>query len=226
MRATDLTTKRAILGEFARRGSARVLGVAVAVLAAARATVGDFGRGDLLAIGVTVLITGSVEWTIHTHLLHAPEDSWVSRTLHTGDGHRQHHLDPPDVDWILLRTVDAAVFVAMFGLFTAAWSVPLMWASGSSVTGGFLTAYLCAAAGLLHYEWVHLMVHTRYRATSRYYRNLDRRHRLHHFRNEHYWMGVTSHTGDRLMRTLPRERTDVPLSPTARTLAGSDANPD
>jgi len=218
VRGTDLSTKRQIAAEFARRGSARVLAVAVVVLVTVRLLVGDFGSGDVIAIATTVLITGSVEWVIHRFLLHAPEESWISRTLQTGDGHRRHHLDPPDVDWLLLPTLDAALFVFSFGVFTAAWSVPLMWLTGSSVVGGFLTAYVCAAIGLLHYEWVHLMVHTRYRARSFYYRNLDRRHRLHHYRNERYWLGVTSHTGDRLMRTLPKERTDVPLSPTARTL--------
>jgi sterol desaturase/sphingolipid hydroxylase (fatty acid hydroxylase superfamily) len=99
--------------------------------------------------------------------------------------------------------------------------MPLMWLSGSSILGGFLTAWLLAAAGLLHYEFVHLMVHTRYRPHTRYYRGLARHHRLHHFRNERYWLGVTSNSGDRLMRTLPADRGDVPLSDTARTLGNS-----
>ena len=73
---------------------------------------------------------------------------------------------------------------------------------------------------MAHYEWVHLLVHTRYRPRSRYYRRLARNHRLHHYRNEDYWLGVTSNLGDRLLRTYPTHKTDVPLSPTARTLAG------
>ena len=70
-----------------------------------------------------------------------------------------------------------------------------------------------------HYEWVHLIVHTRYRPKGRYYRRLARNHRLHHFRNENYWLGITSNSGDRLLNTLPKHTTDVPLSDTARTLA-------
>jgi hypothetical protein len=35
--------------------------------------------------------------------------------------------------------------------------------------------------------------------------------------NEHYWFGVTSTVGDHLLRTTP-EQSDVPKSPTARTL--------
>jgi hypothetical protein len=220
-RADELSTKRQIWRFFVTCGSARVLAIAAAILLAARLLVGGYGRGDLIAIGTTLLITGTVEWIIHRFLLHAPLDSWLTRTLGTGTGHHRHHLDPPATEWLLLRTVDAGVFVTLFGLVTAAWAVPLMWITGSSIVGGFLTAWWCAAIGLLHYEFVHLMQHTRYRPRSRYYRRLDRHHRLHHFRNEHYWLGITSVSGDRLLRTMP-DRAEVPLSETARTLGIAD----
>jgi hypothetical protein len=221
-RATDLATKREILALFATTGSARVLAAAAFILAGSRLVVGDWGRGDAIVVAATFVITGPVEWVIHKYLLHAPEDAWSSRTLGTGSGHRQHHLDPPDIGWLLLRTVDAGVFVTAFGLVTACWTVPLLWITGSALLGPFLTAWACVAIGLLHYEWVHLMVHTRYRPRTPYYRRLARNHRLHHFRNEHYWLGVTSNSGDRLLRTYPASKTDVPLSETARTL-GVDA---
>lgn len=219
LRANDLGTKRETAAVYFRRGSAQVLLAVGFVLLAVRLLVGGFGRGDLIAIAATIAMTGTVEWIIHKYLLHAPEDSWTSRRLGTGAGHREHHLDPTQLDWLLLRGIDAAVFVTAFGVVTAAWSVPLMWITGSSIVGGYLTAWTCAAFGLAHYEWVHLLVHTRYRPTTRYYRNLARNHRLHHFRNENYWLGVTSNSGDRLLRTLPAHKSDVPLSDTARTLA-------
>ena len=78
----------------------------------------------------------------------------------------------------MLRGLDAGVFITAFGVVTAAWSLPLMWITGASLTAGFLTAWTCAAIGLLHYEMVHLMVHTRYRPTLPYYRSLTRNHRL------------------------------------------------
>jgi hypothetical protein len=221
VRADRLGTKREIAGVYVRRGSARVLIVATLLLGTARLAVGGFGRGDAIALGVTIAITGTVEWVIHRFLLHAPEDAWTSRTLGTGAGHRRHHLDPPDIEWLMLRGVDAAVFVTAFGAVTAAWSLPLMWVSGSALLGPFLTAWTLAAIGLAHYEWVHLMVHTRYRPRTRYYRRLARNHRLHHYRNERYWLGVTSNSGDRLLRTYPRHKVDVPLSDTARTLGAS-----
>lgn len=225
VRSDDLSTKHEIFSVFRRTGSAGVLAIVVVALALARVWLGGpIGRGDLIALGATIALTGPVEWIIHLYLLHAPADAWVSRKLGTGAGHRRHHLDPPDVDYLLLRGVDAAINAAALGAITAMWSVPLMWLTGSSVVGGFLTGWTLATLGLLHYEWVHLLVHTRYRPRTRYYRTLERRHRLHHFRNERYWLGVTSNTGDRLFRTLPRDRSDVPLSPTARTLSPSGSD--
>jgi sterol desaturase/sphingolipid hydroxylase (fatty acid hydroxylase superfamily) len=224
IRSDDLSTKREIYRVFRRTGSARVLAALVVALGVLRIMLGGpFGRGDAIALVATIALTGPVEWIIHLRLLHAPPDSWTSRRLGTGAAHQQHHLDPPDVDYILLRGVDAALNAAALGVITAMWSVPLMWLTGSSILGGFLTGWTLAALGLLHYEWVHLFVHTRYRPRTRYYRTLERRHRLHHFRNERYWLGVTSNTGDRLFRTLPKHKADVPLSDTARTLSRAES---
>jgi hypothetical protein len=219
LRSNQLTTRRETAAAYVRQASAQVLIGASVVLVAARLLIGGFGRGDLIAPAVTIAITGTVEWIIHKHLLHAPESSWAGRTLGTGTGHREHHLDPTHLEWLLLRGNDAAVFVTAFGVVTAAWSLPLMWVTGSTLLGPFVTAWACAAIGLAHYEWVHLLVHTRYRPRSRYYSRLARNHRLHHYRNEHFWLGVTSNSGDRLLRTFPKHKTDVPLSDTARSLA-------
>lgn len=222
-RSNELGTKREIARLYVGRGSAQVLLAASALLGAARLAIGDFGRGDILVVVVTIAITGTVEWIIHKYLLHAPEDSWTSRTLDTGSGHRRHHLDPTDIEWLLLRGGDAALFVTAFGAVTAAWSITLMWILGWPLLGPFVTAWLCVAVGLSHYEWVHLMVHTTYRQRSRYYRRLARNHRRHHYRNEHYWLGVTANSGDRLLGTYPKHAADVPVSGTARHLGEADS---
>ena len=49
--------------------------------------------------------------------------------------------------------------------------------------------------------------------TARIWRN----HRLHHFKNEHYWHGITQTLADRVLGTDPDQR-DVDRSATARTL--------
>lgn len=218
MRSTDCTTKREVYSAYIRAGSARVLAAAAALLLASRFAVGGWGRGDLLVVAGTVVLTGPIEWIIHRFLLHAPLDSWSTRRLGTGLGHHQHHLDPPALEWLLLRGADAAIFVAAFGLVTAAWTLPLLALTGSALLGPYLTAWALAALGLAHYEWVHLLVHSRYRPRTRYYARLARNHRLHHFRNERYWLGVTANSGDRIFGTYPADRSDVPLSETARRL--------
>src|SRR5436305_565461 len=77
------------------------------------------------------------------------------------------------------------------------------------------------AAMLLAYEWAHFLIHSSYSPRSWYYRYIWRAHRLHHYRNERYWYGVTIHLADHILRTFP-QRDAVETSPTARTL-GVDA---
>ena len=74
---------------------------------------------------------------------------------------------------------------------------------------------------LLTYEWTHFLIHTAYKPKRRYYRYIWRAHRLHHFKNEHFWMGVTVHLADHVLGTFP-QKSEVENSPTARTL-GIDA---
>jgi sterol desaturase/sphingolipid hydroxylase (fatty acid hydroxylase superfamily) len=64
---------------------------------------------------------------------------------------------------------------------------------------------------------VHFLIHSTYRPKGWYYRYIYRAHRLHHFRNENYWFGVTVHLGDHVLRTFPG-KDDVPVSATAFTL--------
>jgi sterol desaturase/sphingolipid hydroxylase (fatty acid hydroxylase superfamily) len=67
------------------------------------------------------------------------------------------------------------------------------------------------------YEWTHFLIHSSYRPRRSVYRAIWRAHRLHHFRNERYWFGVTMHLGDRVLGTYPAKDA-VPASLTARTL--------
>ena len=61
------------------------------------------------------------------------------------------------------------------------------------------------------------LIHTAHRPRSRYSRTIWRNHRLHHFKNERYWHGITQNLSDRVHRTNPDQRT-VRRSRTARTL--------
>jgi hypothetical protein len=225
LRADRLRTKRAVAGAFFAHGSPRVITAVVAATVLSRLVVGGstWGWADLYVAAVTVVAVGPVEWVLHRLLLHAPSGAWTSRVLGTGAGHREHHLDPPALEWLLLRGVDAAVFAPVIAVFTLAWTVPSLMVLGQVLPGDalaapVLTALVCAYLALWHYEWTHLLIHTAYRPRTRLYRRLARDHRRHHYRNERYWLGITSRTGDRLMRTAPSDSSSVPLGATARTL--------
>jgi hypothetical protein len=231
VRSDELRTKRQIGATFVAQGSPRVIIAFVVLAAIARLSIGRWSWVDGAILMIVLAATGIVEWVLHLHLLHASESAWTSRRLGTGAGHRRHHLDPPDLEWLLLGRADAIVFSILIAVGSVFWAVPAMWALGSQVAGvGVLaptfTAILCAYVALGHYEWTHLLEHSRYRPRTRYYRRLVRNHRLHHFRNENYWLGITSNLGDRLLGTYPASKTDVPLSETARTLSSASATDD
>jgi sterol desaturase/sphingolipid hydroxylase (fatty acid hydroxylase superfamily) len=81
-----------------------------------------------------------------------------------------------------------------------------------------LTYLLVVAALGLGYEWTHFLIHSDYRPKSRLYKAIWRNHRLHHYKNEHYWFTVTtSGTADRILGTYP-DPTTVETSPTAKNL--------
>jgi len=223
VRADALRTKREVARAFFGRPSPRVITSAVALALGARLAVGRWSWVDPVILALVAAASGIVEWLLHRHLLHADEESWTTRRLGTGRGHRRHHLDPPDLEWLLLHRVDALVFAVVIAVASVAWTVPAMVVAGR-LFGGVgllapaLTSVLAAYLALAHYEWTHLLEHTRYRPRTGYYRRMARLHRLHHHRNERYWLGITSSSGDRLLSTLP-ETADIPISATARTLA-------
>jgi hypothetical protein len=66
---------------------------------------------------------------------------------------------------------------------------------------------------------VHFLIHTDYKPRTAAYRRLYTGHRLHHYRNENYWFGVSRRLGDTVLRTDPA-KDDVPLSPTCLALPG------
>ena len=216
--ATDLRTKRDIARTYFGKRSPQLMLVAVAGAFIARLLVGRWSYVDLVVIAIVVVANGTFEWMVHLFLLHAPEGSIRMRVFGTSVGHRKHHLDPADIHWLMLRPIEVIQFVPMLALVAAIFSVPWLWPAGLPILAPYLTTLLAVCVALAHYEWTHLLVHARYRPTSRFYARLSRNHRLHHFRNERYWLGVTSNSGDRILRTLPRSKADVPLSDTARTL--------
>lgn len=218
-RADELDTLGAVARTYVTHRSPQVMAIGLVVALILRLAVGRFGWADVAVAVVTLALTGTVEWVIHRFLLHAPDDSFRMTKLGTGSGHREHHLDPPNVGWLMLSWQDAAVFLVMLAVWNLTWPIALALAFGAPIVPTYLSALLGAYIMLAHYEWTHLLAHTKYRPKLPYYRRLKVNHRLHHYRNEHHWLGVTSNSGDRLLGTLPERKSDVPLSDTARTLS-------
>jgi sterol desaturase/sphingolipid hydroxylase (fatty acid hydroxylase superfamily) len=204
---------------FISRRSPPLLLASIVATGVLRALLGSFGWRDLVVIAGLIGATPIVEWAIHVYLLHCKPFQFRGRRIElvAAREHREHHEAPAVLDGVLLPRYAVLVFVAQIALTVWLVSFPL-----HLVLGGDRLAY--AGTGLLisllvlgSYEWCHFLIHTPYRPRGRYYRSIWRGHRLHHYKNEHYWFGVTSTVGDVVLRTAP-EQSSVPKSGTARTL--------
>lgn len=190
--------------------SPRSFAVMWPLLVATRVAVGGFTWADLLVLPVIALLQPFAEWLIHVYILHSRPRKVFGRTLdlQIAKFHRAHHRDPWRLELVFIPRragwIGLGVLAGLWFLFSP---TPQLALSGvvATVTMAFL------------YEWTHYLTHTSYRPRSEFYRRLWRYHRLHHFKNENYWQGVTTHLGDRLLGTLP-DHTKVPNSPTCRTL--------
>lgn len=180
----------------------------------ARLIVGDWRLSDAWLPVVMVAAFPFFEWIVHVCVLH-----WRPRRLGrlTVDPllarkHREHHADPRDVPLVFIPW-QALIWLVLGYVAIGLSAFPRL---GLGLT--FLT--MIGALGFA-YEWTHYLIHSDYRPRTRLYRAVWRNHRLHHYKNEHYWFTVTtSGTADRVLGTNPDPR-DVPVSPTARALHGS-----
>ncbi|HWC34515.1 MAG TPA: sterol desaturase family protein [Mycobacteriales bacterium] len=198
---------RIFVGTF----SAKLLGLAFVAALVTRVALGGWRWWDLGIAGIVLGTQPFTEWLIHVFILHAKPRRIGSVTV---DGllarkHRQHHANPKVIGLVLVprRALITSVLTA----------VPLYWL----ITGmdwRLAVTWLVVAYGMfLTYEWVHFLIHSSYKPKRWYYRYIYKAHRLHHFRNENYWYGVTVHLADHVLRTFP-EKEEVPVSPTAFNL--------
>jgi hypothetical protein len=178
---------------------------------ALRATRATFSWTELLVPVALVVFFPVIEWVIHVVILHwrprrvgsVPVDSLLARK------HREHHADPRVlplvfIPWqVELWLLPAYVVVALVAF--------------PSLAAG--ATFLVAVGALMFaYEWVHYLVHSDYRPRTRAFRAVWRNHRLHHYKNEHYWFTVTTAgTADRLFGTCP-DPAGVRTSKTVRDL--------
>jgi hypothetical protein len=226
-----LTSKRAELDrlgacwrEFMTHFSPRAVLAATAVALAARVYIGQWSWHDLIPPLVLLASQPFVEWVIHKYLLHLPPFELRGRKveLYGSIQHRNHHLSPSDLNRVLLKPVEVASFIVQIAILIVVLTLAVALPLGLDFLPLALTGIVFSYLGLFRYEWSHFLIHTPYVPRTRWYRTIWRNHRLHHFKHEGYWMGVSSNVGDRVLGTNPDQRT-VQRSPTARTLrAGID----
>ncbi|HTW42762.1 MAG TPA: sterol desaturase family protein [Solirubrobacteraceae bacterium] len=215
----ELTTLGACWREFITRFSPRAVLGAFALALGARIYVGQWSWRDVLAPLALLAAQPFVEWAIHKYLLHLAPIRIRGRRieLYGSIQHRNHHLAPAELDRVLLKPIEVVSFLVqialVIALLTLAIDLPLGWPVLPLALTGVAFSYL----GLFRYEWSHFLIHTPYVPKTRWYRTIWRNHRLHHFKHEGYWMGVSSNLGDRLLGTNPDQQT-VAKSATARTL--------
>lgn len=220
LHTAEVKTVREAWRRFIRRPSPRWILGALALAVALRLLVGDFRALDAAVVLGLLVAHPFAEWAIHVYLLHLKPFHVAGRRVElvTAKEHRWHHERPHDLYNVLLGPKEVVglfgliiplvglVLCGLFALVGAGWHPPAIL---SAVVGGGLL--------VLAYEWTHFLIHTAHRPKTRLYRAVWRTHRLHHFKNEHFWHGVTSTIADRFLRTNP-EPSAVPRSPTARTL--------
>lgn len=160
-----------------------------------RIALGGWSVWDAVIVAALVAYWPINEWLIHVVILHYKPRTIFGYRLdfHLPRTHREHHANP----WYLPRVfIPRHVFPTTLPLFML-----IVWLSpdrGLALT--FTTAYLLLG---LHYEWCHFLAHIGWCPPVEYYRRRVREHRLHHFRNENFWWGVSMGWGDRMLRTAP-----------------------
>ena len=201
---------RASLRQFTTFRSARWLAAMTLGALLARLAIGGWARRDAAVAAVVVALQPFTEWVIHVFVLHFRPRTVLGRRVDpaVARSHRRHHQAPRDPRFVFIAIPAIRAFAALdVVMLLVAWRARPTLA----------TFVVVATALTLLYEWTHWLIHTDYQPRSRLYRGLWRAHRLHHFRNESYWYGVTGHLGDRVLGTYPAKDA-VPLSPTATTL--------
>ena len=197
---------------FLTRGSPRLLLAASIVTLALRVRVGNWSVWDLVPVTILFLAWPIQEWLIHVYVLHFKPFTWRGHRIDFSvpRKHRQHHRDPNNVD-ILFIPMQSFIYTLPLTI--------LVWFAATPSTELALTGLSAHFLFSLNYEWVHFLVHTRVVPKSSTYRRLWKSHRLHHFKNEHYWMGVSRLGADWLLDTTPDPQT-VATSQTCRNLIG------
>ncbi len=158
-----------------------------------------------VALGAAVFFVSEyvVHRSVYHHLAGRPAGRYLSAN------HVAHHGEPESLRYLFNDPRFSVTLGVVYFVVAFAVSRNLGLAAAFSA-GNFL--------GLVYYEWVHFAAH---RAGARPWtpwgRWMKKLHLLHHYKNEHFWFGVTSPALDVTLGTW-RDPETVDHSPTVRTL--------
>ncbi|MGA9175131.1 MAG: sterol desaturase family protein [Thermoactinomyces sp.] len=149
------------------------------------------------------------EYGTHRFLFHLPPPKHPLFLKLLKRLHYDHHEDPNNLELLFLPLWYSGPQFVIIG------AIVYFLTGQIGVMTSFLTGTILYH---LYYEWKHYIAHRPIKPLTPWGKKLKRYHLLHHFKNEHYWFGVTNPAMDHLLGTFPDE-TRVELSPTARKLA-------
>lgn len=196
-RSDSPATVGSALKVFFTHSSPLILVTTVAVFSALRIHAGNWSWQDAIAPAILLLFWPVMEWLIHVYMLHYKPKTLFGRKIDflLPQTHRDHHKAPWDIKrvFVPLHVFPMVGPLLIGGAILIAPSLELAY---SALAFYFLLA--------LNYEFCHYLAHIRWCPPSSYYRRRVRLHRLHHFRNENLWWGVSMGMGDVLFGTAPR----------------------
>lgn len=176
----------------------------------------DLGKSHALYFLLPIFITPFFEWFAHKLLLHRI----IPKTAGFAYKYQQrlhyfHHADPAHQTWIFAPISSALlIFVFVFLLFTFL---------GWSFKAG-LASMTFSMVFFLYYEWVHLGHHMPgYDHLTPYGKFMKKAHQWHHYTNENYWWGITSHIGDLVLKTFPSPK-EIPHGQYLRDIGHTGEN--
>jgi hypothetical protein len=192
----------------------RVLLGCTVISCVVRVSLGRWTLIDAALAGVVIAIFPFLEYSIHRYLLHRWTRVWPGSNIDSIAAlvHKVHHRDP----WHMERAANPPFAVVGYAV-----GLPVVWfpflAPPQAMTG-----IACSWLVFLCYEWIHLLIHTSYVPRSWLFKRIWRNHRLHHFKNEHYWFNVSTYGVDALLKTDPSPKA-VLTSATCLTLDEAEA---
>jgi len=166
-----------------------------------------------IVIGMVIFIIS--EYGTHRFLFHLkpPKNVFLFKLLHRL--HYAHHEKPSDLKLLFLplwySIPNLCLLSSFCFLITKSFNMTLYFSFGLIFM-------------LLIYEWKHFVAHRSIKPVTLFGRKLKKRHLLHHFKNENYWFGVSTHVMDIVFHT-DKEEKEVEVSKTAKQLASSKKGP-